>query len=129
MIGLGIERVTSVGLSLALSGGYEELQWLDCVWIQTVDMGSYEGWIGFALDSGQVWQRGLWCFIRIWIGAVRDWIWVSGVICFVILTLFCNVFWYFLYDRLNSSFTTSWSEAVGLACQSVNGVPKCQVPR
>ena len=37
----------SAGLSSALSGGYEELRWLDCVWIQTVGMGSYEGWIGF----------------------------------------------------------------------------------
>ena len=33
MIGLGIGRVTSVGSSSALSVGYEELRWLDCVWI------------------------------------------------------------------------------------------------
>ena len=39
MIGLGMGRVMSVG--------YEELRWLDCVWIQMVGMGSYKGWIGF----------------------------------------------------------------------------------
>ena len=59
-----------------------------------------------ALDGGQVWQRELRCFIRIWIGVVRDQIWVLGVICFVVLMLFCNFFWYFLYDWLNSGFTT-----------------------
>ena len=45
----------SVGSSLALSVGYKELQWLDCVWIQMVGMGSYEGWIRF----GFRWWSGL----------------------------------------------------------------------
>ena len=59
-----------------------------------------------ALDSGQVWQRELRCFVRIWVGMVCDWIWVSGVFCFVVPMLFCNVFWYLLCDQLNSGFTT-----------------------
>ena len=55
MIGLGIGRVMSVGSSLALSVRYEELRWLECVWIRTVGMGSYEGWIGVSFR----WWSGL----------------------------------------------------------------------
>ena len=98
VIGLGVGKVMSVGLSSVSSGGYGYLRWLDWLWLRTVGMENYRGWIGS--DRGDCWVSsgfGLGRF-KIGFGYRGNLFWC----CFVVFS------WCFLCDWLesHSDFTT-----------------------
>ena len=76
-----------LGDTLGLIGGYEGRVWhrggYEC-WIEF----GFEQWIrgavmvglGSALNSGHGELQGLWGFIKMCVGVVHDWTWVSGMI-------------------------------------------------